>query len=70
MPVNVSNDAGHYLCDFIYYNSLHEAVKRFGDSGSRRVLFVHVPPNGVLADGVRVLSAVIRGIVSQDRQSK
>lgn len=62
MPLNVSHDAGNYLCDFIYYTSLYEATKRWGPDGRKQVLFVHVPPDGKLEDGVRVLTAVLRGI--------
>lgn len=35
---DVSSDAGRYLCDFIYYTSLHV--------NSTPVLFVHVPELG------------------------
>jgi pyroglutamyl-peptidase len=40
LDVRVSNDAGHYLCDFIYYSSLAHLWKR---EEERRVLFLHVP---------------------------
>ena len=33
--VHLSEDAGHYLCDFIYYKSLHMM--------SGNAVFVHVP---------------------------
>ena len=36
VTVSYSNDAGRYLCDFIYYTSLHH--------GDAPVIFVHVPP--------------------------
>jgi len=36
VKVGISEDAGRYLCDFIYYNSLH--------LGRCPVVFVHVPP--------------------------
>ncbi len=36
VEVDVSEDAGRYLCDFIYYTSLHR--------GKAPVVFVHVPP--------------------------
>ncbi|KAG8832255.1 hypothetical protein FRC17_001652, partial [Serendipita sp. 399] len=53
MPIMTSNDPGRFLCDFIYYSSLHEAAARFGDEGLKRVLFVHVPPNGTLEEGAK-----------------
>ncbi|KAK0241913.1 peptidase C15 pyroglutamyl peptidase I-like protein [Armillaria nabsnona] len=42
-----SMDAGHYLCDFIYYGSLAEAQrnrKPYDKSNRTRVLFMHCPP--------------------------
>lgn len=36
MKFDISEDAGRYLCDFIYYKSLH--------LGKCPVVFVHVPP--------------------------
>jgi len=38
VEVCLSKDAGRYLCDFVYYKSLH------GSGG--RSLFIHVPPVG------------------------
>ena len=34
--VCISCDAGHYLCDFVFYKSLH--------SSQGKSLFIHVPP--------------------------
>ncbi|KAH0620069.1 hypothetical protein JD844_014628 [Phrynosoma platyrhinos] len=36
VDVIFSRDAGRYLCDYIYYTSLYY--------GSRRAVFIHVPP--------------------------
>lgn len=61
--VRVSEDAGRYLCDFIYFSSLAE-VERKGEE--RRVLFLHVP---VEADevsverGVEITTELIRAVV-------
>ncbi|KAL0580324.1 hypothetical protein V5O48_001661 [Marasmius crinis-equi] len=44
-----SMDAGHYLCDFIYYCSLAESKrngKPYEKDRNTQVLFVHVPPVG------------------------
>lgn len=43
-----SEDAGHYLCDYIYFNSLAYTGRRSGkleggDNDARPVLFLHVP---------------------------
>jgi pyroglutamyl-peptidase len=38
-PVKVSQDAGRFLCNYIYYHSLHTSNKNQTDS-----LFLHVPP--------------------------
>ncbi|KAG0707309.1 hypothetical protein DFH29DRAFT_23183 [Suillus ampliporus] len=41
-----SLDAGHYLCDFIYYCSLAESKRASGkvDKSTTKVLFLHCPP--------------------------
>ena len=38
-----SNDAGHFLCDFLYYRSLFYATQRSSGSDVRNVIFVHIP---------------------------
>ncbi|KAI4254680.1 MAG: hypothetical protein LQ352_002954 [Teloschistes flavicans] len=47
VDVRPSNDAGHYLCDFIYYSSLVEFWRRDPDAGAAgggaHVMFLHVP---------------------------
>jgi hypothetical protein len=40
---------------------------RYGEAGLGKVLFVHVPPEGELEEGVKVLSAVIRSIVKRGK---
>lgn len=44
-----SNDAGHFLCDYTYYNSLAWFARQRGalsdtSTRSRPVMFLHVPP--------------------------
>lgn len=39
--VEISQDAGRYLCEFIFYRSLYECTLRKLDTP---VLFIHVPP--------------------------
>ncbi|CAG8709300.1 15826_t:CDS:2, partial [Acaulospora colombiana] len=65
MPIEPSDDAGRFLCDFIYYSSLREALARYGPQGAGRVLFVHVPPDGTIEEGVQVLKAVIKSLVKR-----
>lgn len=38
--LRISEDAGHYLCDFIYYSSLAHLWKQ---QRSRKLTFLHVP---------------------------
>jgi pyroglutamyl-peptidase len=41
IAAELSRSAGRYLCNFLYYLSLHHAAQR---DGSAIVLFVHIPP--------------------------
>lgn len=40
IPLNISTNAGHFLCDYIYFNSLAQCFKA---NETRRVAFLHVP---------------------------
>ena len=65
-----SNDAGHYLCDFIYYASLAHFYKA---GGERPVMFLHVPGEAEEEDierGREVAIALIRGMVGTWLHSK
>lgn len=68
ITVEASDDAGSYLCDFIYYSSLsHFWRKNVGGDGERPVVFLHVPPESdeeVLQRGREVAKALIRAIVA------
>jgi len=57
-------DAGHYLCDFIYYCSLAEA-KRIEKPNEKRtqVLFLHCPPVNQPLSTEDVTDAIKRIIV-------
>lgn len=71
ITVKGSDDAGNYLCDFIYYSSLSHFWKKNGESGKRPVVFLHVPPEsdeGVLQKGREVTMALIRAIVASERR--
>lgn len=65
-----SEDAGHYLCDYIYFNSLAHCGRRSGvmEGGgdkARPVLFLHVPAESdrdMIEKGKEVTVALIRAI--------
>ncbi|MCJ1317358.1 hypothetical protein MMC15_002681 [Xylographa vitiligo] len=65
LPLRLSTDAGHYLCEFIYYTGLVEYWRR-DPRGERPVLFLHVP-KGVEAEDVdrgrRVAEGLIQAVV-------
>ena len=54
----VSNDAGRYLCEYIYCRSMEESV----DSGIP-VLFVHVPQEGKPFSIAEIRDVVVRLVV-------
>ncbi|CAK4031767.1 peptidase C15, pyroglutamyl peptidase I [Lecanosticta acicola] len=68
--LQASNDAGHYLCDYIYFNSLayfgrKSGVMEGGEAKDRPVLFLHVPAesDGDMIDrGRAVALALIRAM--------
>ncbi|KAG9233660.1 pyroglutamyl peptidase-like protein type I [Amylocarpus encephaloides] len=65
--VRVSEDAGRYLCDFMYFSSLAHLTKKEED---RRVTFFHVPVEADEASidtGVEVAIELIRAIVQSGR---
>lgn len=70
-----SNDAGNYLCDYLYFNSLAWYGRRSGcmDDGAaadRPVLFLHVPAEAdeqTLAKGNIVTLALIEAMVEELR---
>ena len=62
--LRISKDAGHYLCDFIFYTSLSLALQQGHD---RNVLFLHVPGGSEDADieqGRVVAIALIKAMVA------
>lgn len=59
-------DAGHYLCDFIYYCSLAEAkrtAKPYEKRRNTQVLFLHCAPVGQPLTTEEVTDAIKRIIV-------
>eukprot|EP00747_Dinoflagellata_sp_TGD_P213087 gnl/TRDRNA2_/TRDRNA2_86089_c0_seq1.p1 gnl/TRDRNA2_/TRDRNA2_86089_c0~~gnl/TRDRNA2_/TRDRNA2_86089_c0_seq1.p1 ORF type:complete len:406 (-),score=47.94 gnl/TRDRNA2_/TRDRNA2_86089_c0_seq1:223-1440(-) len=69
--VEVSHDAGLYLCEYIYYKSLHLAEKHAQEGSlakSPAVLFIHVPPIGqpyTLPQLVEGLRAIVQACLEQ-----
>jgi len=64
--IYTSMDAGHYLCDFIYYCSLAEAKRTSKPYEKRRntqVLFLHCPPVDQPLSTQEVVDAIKRIIV-------
>uniref|UniRef100_A0AAZ3PIA7 Pyroglutamyl-peptidase I like n=1 Tax=Oncorhynchus tshawytscha TaxID=74940 RepID=A0AAZ3PIA7_ONCTS len=60
LEVIYSRDTGRYLCDFVYYCSLHH--------GHGRAAFIHVPASGSLATPERLvplLQTVIQAMLNQ-----
>lgn len=43
MPADVSEDAGRFVCNWLYYRLLH-LTSRAGNHARRRVVFLHLPP--------------------------
>lgn len=66
MDLRISEDAGHYLCDFIYFSSLAHLYK----AGRRRkVLFLHVPSDASehgIAIGREILLQLVRSVVESE----
>jgi pyrrolidone-carboxylate peptidase len=60
-----SLDAGHYLCDFIYYCSLAESRRSVPktDKPTTKVLFLHCPPVDQPLSTEEVTEAVKKSII-------
>lgn len=64
--LRVSEDAGRYMCDFIYYSSL---ARRWRQGRPRRVTFLHVPADAsdrTVALGRELAVNLIRAIVESE----
>ncbi|KAF4456474.1 Pyroglutamyl-peptidase 1 [Fusarium austroafricanum] len=64
--LRISEDAGHYMCDFIYYSSLAELWKL---QRPRKALFLHVPADASPASiekGRELTLNLIRSIVESE----
>jgi pyroglutamyl-peptidase len=70
LDIRVSEDAGRYLCDFIYYSSLAYLTKK---EEERRVVFLHVPVDSdetSVRTGVDITLELIRAIIQSGRMCK
>lgn len=70
LDVRISEDAGRYLCDFIYYSSLAYLTSK---GQERRVVFLHVPTasdEASVKTGVDITLELIRAVVQSGRMSK
>jgi len=68
--VRVSEDAGRYLCDFIYFSSMAHLTRK---EEERRVVFLHVPVNAdevAIENGIEITIELIRAMVQSDRMKK
>lgn len=78
VPTEESNDPGHYLCDYIYFNSLAWFARRNqqvsdGRVEDRPVLFLHVPGESdavTLRKGVVATTALLRSMADSWSVSK
>ncbi|KAK4229061.1 putative pyroglutamyl peptidase [Podospora fimiseda] len=64
--LRISEDAGHFLCDFIYFSSLSLLWK---GGKERKCLFLHVPSDtseGAVERGRELLLQLVRGIVESE----
>lgn len=63
--MRVSDNAGHNLCEWFFYNSLAEGVKR---GKTRNVAFIHVPPGNSEAElkaGVEIWQSFVGALADQ-----
>ncbi len=70
LDIRRSEDAGRYLCDFIYYSSLAHLWKK---NEERRVVFFHVPvvsDEAAIQTGKDALIELIRAVVQSGRVKK
>lgn len=64
--LGISNDAGHYLCDFIYYSSLAHLYKQ---RRPRKVVFLHVPSSAAdkfVTQGRELVLGLVRAIAESE----
>lgn len=70
LDLRISEDAGRYLCDFIYYSSLSHLLKA---GEQRKVVFLHVPADSsesAIATGRELAIQLIRSLVESEINRK
>jgi len=70
VDIRVSEDAGRYLCDFIYFSSLAYLAQK---DEERPVVFLHVPVDSdeaAVETGTEVALELIRAMVQSGRMKK
>lgn len=70
LDIRVSEDAGRFLCDFIYFSSLAHLYK---SDQRRNVVFLHVPANvepEQLGKGKELTLQLIRSIIESELEAK
>lgn len=70
LDLRISEDAGNYLCDFIYYSSLAHLLKQ---ERARKVVFFHVPADASdknLAYGRELIENLVRSVVESEVSRK
>ncbi|KAL9096489.1 MAG: hypothetical protein Q9165_001486 [Trypethelium subeluteriae] len=75
IDLRLSDDAGHFLCDFIYFSSLstYYRLNRRREDGERPVLFLHIPAKAEEDDilkGRETAVALIRAMVESRKEAK
>lgn len=70
VDIRISEDAGNYLCDFIYYTSL---AHRYKQHRPNKAMFLHVPlasDDESIRKGVEITIELIRAMVECDLKAK
>lgn len=66
MDLRISQDAGRYMCEFIYFSSLAHLYKQ---DRLRKVVFIHVPSDAshkAVARGRELVVNLIRALVESE----
>jgi pyrrolidone-carboxylate peptidase len=70
LDLRISEDAGRYLCDFIYFSSLSHLLKARQE---RKVVFLHVPADlseSAITTGRELTVQLIRSLVESELGSR